>query len=268
MTNVLAWPRRTSRRGSWEPSSWSQLRSAALRTRYYAVSGESLHSLADATPVEAEELYSRFPEFENANAPMPRAAALGAPWSEAARVAALAPWFPIEARYVLPRFTPAELSRLKPEAIVAPIETLRALAELAIGGGLSLPALKYGAIALTGVGRGIPSEQDRDLVWRGFKVPLYTQFRGFHGELLASECALQDGLHIDKKAAVFEESPDGLLVTSLTNLRYPVLRLISGMDAALDSLPCACGSETARLTGLSAHCAERRDRLSRAALAV
>jgi hypothetical protein len=77
------------------------------------------------------------------------------------------------------------------------------------------------------------------------------QFRGFHGELLAAECEAHDGLHIDPLAALFEDTREGLLVTSLGNHRYPVLRLISGFRATIEHRSCDCGLETPRLLNLA-----------------
>ena len=224
---------------------------AARHSSYYSHKYAQIRGLEDVEPIAASEVFGRFREFENRHASKPRRALLASPWTPAPRVAALAAWFPVDAPLVLPKFHPTELTAVAPEALAAPVETLRALATLALQTGYSLPALRFGAIALTGVGRAVPTDSDRDLLWRAFQVPLYTQFRGFHGELLASECELHDGLHIDPVAAEFEETPGGLLVTSIANLRYPILRLISGFQARIETEPCPCGLETPRLLGLA-----------------
>jgi hypothetical protein len=139
---------------------------------------------------------------------------------------------------------------MHPDGLAAPVETLRALASLILSGKHWFPALRFGVIAFSGLNWRLPDEEDREAVWKAFQVPLFGQVRGFNGELLASECEAHDGFHVNEEAAVFEASEHGLLVTSLSNLRYPVLRLISGFDARIENRVCLCGMKTARLTGL------------------
>ena len=260
ITYLSSWSRINRRCSS--VTSRTDLFGAALRSSYYSNKYAQIHSLEDVEPVTASAVFARFREFENPHASKPGPALLASPWTPDPRVAALAPWFPMNVTLVLPEFHPAELMAVAPEALAAPIDTLRPLAALALQTGYSLPALRFGAIALTGVGRAVPTAADHDLLWRAFQVPLYTQFRGFHGELLASECELHEGLHIHPTAADFEQTPDGLLVTSITNLRYPILRLNSGFHARIETEPCPCGLSTPRLQGLTAAGAATLARLS------
>jgi hypothetical protein len=207
----------------------------------------------EAPVVSLADLCARFPDFENVQAPRTNAIEFAVPWDPPPKVVLLAPWFTSNAAVVLPEFTLNDLERLAPEAVAAPVETLRALANLAIRSDLVLPSLSYGAIALLGIGRDLVREDDHDLIWRAFRIPLYSQFRGFRGELLAADCELHEGLHILTESAVFEESDQGLLVTSFGNLRHPVLRLASGLSARIVACRCPCGLKSPRLVALAVH---------------
>jgi hypothetical protein len=37
---------------------------------------------------------------------------------------------------------------------------------------------------------------DRDQLWRAFRVPIFEQIIGTHGERLAADCEAHDGLHV------------------------------------------------------------------------
>jgi hypothetical protein len=229
---------------------WVRLRDAALRTPYYSSRYPQLTALTEVKPVRPAEVYARFAEFENQHAWKVVSPVLGAHWSRRRNTVALAPWFRLNGIRVLKSFSPEELATLQPDALAGPVATLRALASLVLTGGYRIPSLRLGTIAFAGVNCRLPDDSDREVIWKAFQLPLFTQMRGFHGELLAMECEAQDGLHINPKTAIFESTDDGLLVTSLANFRFPVLRLITGLQARTENRPCACGSTAPRLTCL------------------
>ena len=106
-------------------------------------------------------------------------------------------------------------------------------------------------MAFTGVLEGPISEDDLDLFWNVFKVPVHEQFYGFGGELLAWECEAHQGLHINSKTAIFEEgSRAELLVSLIGNPYQPVFRLVSGLSGKLVDETCACGRTGPRIIDL------------------
>lgn len=150
------------------------------------------------------------------------------------------------------RFDDPSLRRFKPEAVAARVDTLRALAWGVDRGTIQLAPLRHSVIAFTGILEGPLSEEDRDLFWRVFEVPVFEQFRGFDRELLAWECEAHQGLHISQENAIFELDPhQRLLVTSLANRTQTAFRLDTGLDAVLATSTCPCGAEALRLLNLS-----------------
>jgi hypothetical protein len=127
---------------------------------------------------------------------------------------------------------------------------LREMSAAIKNGELTIGPLTNAVIAFTGVNQGDLTGQDRELLWDVFQVPVFEQYLGFDGRLVAWECEAHEGLHVQSSEAVMEES-DGsgseLLMTSLTNLTYPALRLSTGLYGALASGPCECGSNTEKL---------------------
>jgi hypothetical protein len=67
--------------------------------------------------------------------------------------------------------------------------------------------------------------EDREWLWRAFRVPIFEQVIGKRGELLATECAAHDGMHIES----------------------PRLPLNGHSDLYVEESPCGCGRRTPRL---------------------
>jgi phenylacetate-CoA ligase len=110
----------------------------------------------------------------------------------------------------------------------------------------------YPITAFTGPCHGVLSESDRDLLWDAFGVPVYEQFLGLGNELLAQDCDVHEGLHIEDDCARFDACDYELTLTSLTNLAYPVLRLATGLRARIEQDVCACGRSGLKLYDLTA----------------
>lgn len=128
------------------------------------------------------------------------------------RTAILAPGFQ-ETKLV--RVFPAgwneEAARFHPSCIAAPTEQLRRLTDHGI-------ELSHAVVALNYEGRPGLSDDDRDLFWDSFGVPVFEQQLGPGNELLAMECEAHAGLHV------------------MTNFD----------DARLDRNSCACGNPAPR----------------------
>jgi len=191
--------------------------------------------------------------FLNRAAPRIEARDIAGPWPATPSVTVLEPWFRLNGgTNILTELNLLALRRLAPEALAGPPASLRWLARQAIDGHFILPSLRFGVVVFIGLGAGLLSSEDHDLLWEAFQVPVWTQWRGFAGEILAAEAECRAGLHVVAGNGIFESAgPAGRLhLTSLENLRHPVLRLDTGLAADLQSGRCECGLTTPRLVGL------------------
>jgi hypothetical protein len=102
-----------------------------------------------------------------------------------------------------------EVANFRPAAIAAGPAQLDALR------GTPIPSLRNAVIALVRPNEPRLTEEDRERLWRAFRVPVFEQRIDASGRLLASECEAHDGLHIEspglppQKGEVLETSPCG-----------------------------------------------------------
>jgi hypothetical protein len=111
----------------------------------------------------------------------------------------------------------------RPEALVLPLSLALSLADQKQRGLFDLPGLNTAIVVLTSIEDSPLADHHRSLLWSAFGVPVFEQLRGPDGSVVASECEVHDGLHIEKPAAAFSLSDE--IVTD----------------------HCPCGSETPRL---------------------
>ncbi len=121
-------------------------------------------------------------------------------------------------------------AQFAPAAIAATPAQLEALS------GEPIPSLRNAVIALVRPGEPRLTEEDRERLWRAFRVPVFEQMIDQLGRLLAYECEAHDGLHV--------ESPG----------------ISPRMGEVLETAPCGCGKTTPRLTA-----PERAENLRRVA---
>ena len=144
-------------------------------------------------------------------------------------------------------------SRLKhfaPEALALPLQTALSLADQKLRGLFDLPSLQTALIVFTSIGDTLLEDHHRDLLWRAFQVPVFEQLRGWDGTVIARECEIHDGLHVDDGAAIFEVLEEELLVTQLAVLEVPIIRCRTGMSCEIVRARCECEAETSRLKSL------------------
>lgn len=203
-----------------------------------------LESLVRIEPVMVHEFFLRIREFKNRSAGQLPGQEAGTLWAHEGRLAVVEPWFRVVApAKVLTEANARDLESFCPDVLAAPVEALRRLS------GLAWPGPARAIVALTGIGRSWLTEVDRDQLWRRFGVPVYEQFRGFQGELLAGDCEAHGGMHVAAENGYIEVCNGELLLTSLVDVRYPVLRLATGIRASIDPSQCGCGLTAARLSG-------------------
>jgi phenylacetate-coenzyme A ligase PaaK-like adenylate-forming protein len=144
------------------------------------------------------------------------------------------------------------LTRFRPEALAASVGVLRMLAKATDNGRGRLPSLQCAMIAFTGSwSGGLLQEADRELFWRVFQVPVFEQHLGPDGRVVAWECEAHRGLHLLPTRAVVEDCDhQQLLITSLTDLRRPAVRLRTRFAASIASGDCPCGETSPKLLEL------------------
>lgn len=179
-----------------------------------------------------------------------RKAAFRYPVGEAPRTAVLVPWFrkgfrngvreglrkrngeaglwsridrtpPVR---VFPKGWSVAAAEFAPSAIVGTRDQLLALALD------DPPELWHAVIVVARVDDPLLTQDDLELLWRAFEVPVFEQVIGSSGELLAAECEAHAGLHI-------EASSDARCLD--------LLEAWSGRT--LDDAPCGCGRKSPRL---------------------
>jgi hypothetical protein len=148
----------------------------------------------------------------------------------------------------------SEIASYAPEALAGSVSELRLLAEAVENRGVCLPRLTHSVIAFVILRQGFLSDEVRELFWRVYQVPVFGQILSPGGGLLAWECEAHDGFHIDRDRTVFETRSGGsepeLLVTSLIDLRQPVIRMSTALTGRLEHSTCGCGYCGLRLMDL------------------
>ncbi len=167
-------------------------------------------------------------------------------------------WF--EESKLVSVFEPANLEtlqRFEPDALAAPTAFLVFLARMIDAGDFpSFPRVRRGVVAFSGLtprreGAAFLSVADRELLWQVFRVPVFEQYLGFDGRLVAWECEAHDGMHVVPENSVLEHdrTPE-MLFTSLTDCRTPTLRLGTRVNGSIEGQRCPCGHRTPLLVNL------------------
>lgn len=146
-----------------------------------------------------------------------RKAALVYPVLPAPRTAALNPWFrPAGLVRVFERGWCAEAEAYRPGAVAATWDRLEPLLDS------SKLTLTHAVIVLTPRGGHLLKTEQRQRLWRAFRVPVFEQIIGENGMLLAAECEAHEGLHIESSK-------------------------FDGRGLRVETSPCGCGRKGPRL---------------------
>ena len=143
-----------------------------------------------------------------------------------------------------------------PEALVVPLRFALTLADQEQRHLLEMPRLTTAVVVLTSLADGPLADHHRDLLWRSFGVPVFEQLRGWDGAVIARECEVHDGLHVDDSAAILEVHEGELIATPLTGqqgpmVEEPILRARTGLTVKIVTEHCECGAEKPRLKNLA-----------------
>jgi hypothetical protein len=139
----------------------------------------------------------------------------------------------------------------EPEVLVLSLGLALSLADQKQRGLLKLPSLSTALVVLTSLGDPPLEDRHRELLWRAFRVPVFEQLRGWDGIIVARECEVHDGLHIEEAAVILHVHEDELLATQLTAFVEPIVRARTRLTGEIATAHCECGAETPRLCNLA-----------------
>ncbi len=203
----------------------------------------------DAPEVALDRLTPRFPPEYVPQAPAQK---LQFPIAMSPRLALFEGGF--ETDGAIRNFSSDEWSRLGswvPDALALPLQLALTIADQKQRDLIDLPALTTAVIVFTSLGDSPLADHHRDLLWHAFHVPVFEQLRGWDGAVVARECEVHDGLHLEPTAIVAQMQNGELIATQLTSLDEPIVRVRTGFTAEIVSDHCECGLDTPRLLNLA-----------------
>ena len=228
------------------------LEHAGLASPEALASIDSVEGTLERLPViELGEFFSSREAFESPGGLHPTPQTFRSPLEHTPKTAILMAGFqPASGIKVMTQNWTKGLKRFGASALAAPVGVLRSFAAAIEAGAQEAPALQHFVVSFTGSEQGELAEKDRERFWRVFRVPVFEQRLGFDGRVIAYECEAHEGLHIvPERAAIEETAHSELLLTSLTDLRRPTLRVGTRLTGKIRHDCCDCGNAASRLMG-------------------
>ena len=134
-----------------------------------------------------------------------------------------------------------ELEGFRPQVIVGRATDLQSIAEQVELGMLDLSSVDHALIVVTQCGLEPLTDVARVVLWQTFGVPVFEIFTSLDYTVLASECELHEGWHLE--ADVQLDFLQGELVLNA----HGNSGLRTGMTGRIDEEPCPCGRSTPRV---------------------
>jgi hypothetical protein len=228
------------------------LENAGLATPEALASVDSVEGTLERLPaIDLDEFCGSRAAFESPGGTRPSPQPFRSPLEHTPKTAILMAGFqPSSGVKVMAQNWSRGLRQFGASALAAPVSVLRSLADTIEAGRQDAPPLRHFVVSFTGGEQGELAEDDRERFWRVFRVPVFEQRLGFDGRVIAYECEAHNGLHILPERAAFEQTARSeLLLTSLTDLRFPTLRVGTRLAGSIHSECCDCGNTAARLVG-------------------
>lgn len=225
---------------------------AGLATPEALASVKSVEETLERLPViDWDEFCTSHGTFESPGGARPSPQAFKSPLDHTPKTAILMAGFQTSSSIkVMAQNWTKGLKQFGANALAAPVQVLRSLANAVEIGQQDAPSLRHFVVSFTGGEHGELADDDRERFWRVFQVPVFEQRLGFDGRVIAYECEAHNGLHILPERAAFEQTAQSeLLLTSLTDLRFPTLRVGTRLAGSIHSDCCDCGNSAARLIG-------------------
>lgn len=129
----------------------------------------------------------------------------------------------------------------QPQVLLGSPLALQMLAVRAQEKSLDLSCVDHAVFATSECGEPPLTDAARVVLWQTFGVPVYELFLDAAGELLASECEMHDGWHLEPHVKLAAAGPDMLLLRS--GKSQPPMRLAARVETAV----CPCGRTGLRL---------------------
>ncbi len=245
--NPPAWVRSLAGPGFGAPSQTREEKREALEKRLRRLSYYQRSNPMAATPLG--ELLDRRSRWEIPQA-RPLRAGFQAPVKSDAITIVGAPLEAGRGVTVLPakQWQKLHLSRTRLLAATPPV--LRQVVACVECSLMALPKLCEAIVVLNTVEQGILQPGEREMLWRCFGLPVYEQWLGLEGELLAWECEAHQGLHVKEEVLDWEVRDGQILATSLVARKRVTRNLETGWAADIDVRPCVCGESGVRLRSL------------------
>lgn len=117
------------------------------------------------------------------------------------------------------------LKAFEPDILVASLSVLKRLAEEPA----DVPEVSCALFVITQLGAPPLTEEDRDLFWNAFDVPVWELLVEENGQILGHECELHEGWHLNGTLGAMNELYEG----------------------CLDGSPCPCGRPSPRFIALT-----------------
>ncbi len=155
---------------------------------------------------------------------------------------------------VLPEFETAlpfrrerwnQIQAFAPHILIGYGFDLHRLAKSIRDGHCELTTVDRAIFALTDCGSTPISEALREQLWHTFSVPLYEMIIAPGSTVLAAECELHNGWHLQEGAEAY------LLKGELVYDAPPLTGTHTGFTCDIDREPCDCGRPTPRLKNLT-----------------
>jgi|SRR5579884_4037220 len=155
---------------------------------------------------------------------------------------------------VLPEFEPAEpfprkqwhqLEAFQPNVVIGYAYDLTRLANAVESGAIPLTSVDRVIFVLTDCGMPVVSDALRSRLWKVFGVPIYELIVAPGCILLAAECELHSGWHLQPGIAAYAEADEVLYDAGRVKGAH------TGFSGAIDLAPCECARNTPRLRDLA-----------------
>ncbi len=134
-----------------------------------------------------------------------------------------------------------ELEAYRPQVIVGRAKDLQTLAEQVELCVLDLSSVDHAIVVVTECGTAPVSDVARVVLWQTFGVPVFEVFTGLDYSVLAAECELHEGWHLEPDVRL------NMLQGELVLDARGNAGLRTGLSGRIDAEPCPCGRTTPRV---------------------
>ena len=133
-----------------------------------------------------------------------------------------------------------ELAAFAPQVLVASLSDYQRLLDRMSLRTVEITSVDHAVFVITSIGDKPLTDPMRSVLWQQFLVPVYEVFVDRNSSILASECQVQEGWHIEPGVNFETDNGEIHAVARGSRIR-------TGLSGTVDDAPCDCGSASARL---------------------